>query len=318
MFTSVKTYLAQDWEAFEKLFSETIASDVNILDKVNRYVAEHGGKQLRPMLCLLFARLAGGACNCNSIRCAVASEMIHTATLMHDDVADESGVRRGFPTLNALLNPTAAVLVGDYWLSRGVSVLLDTGDPEIFRYFTICLGDLAKGEMFQIEKASALDTTYGDYIYIIAHKTASLFAASMKSGVHSVTADEAKIKAAGQFAYHLGLAFQMRDDILDYSPQLAIGKPTGQDIKERKITIPLIGALQNAPEAEGKGLLANVDAGACDGVLPFVQKYDGIAYAQKMLREQTASAVESLEAFAPCRARDMLSALAQSLTLRNK
>ncbi len=318
MLDSVKAYLAEDWEAFEKLFAESIASDVSILDKVNLYIAEHGGKQLRPMLCLLFARLAGGGCNCNSIRCAVASEMIHTATLMHDDVADESNVRRGFPTLNALLNPTAAVLVGDYWLSRGVSVLLDTGDSDIFRFFTICLGDLAKGEMFQIEKASALDTTYGDYIYIIAHKTASLFAAAMKSGVRSITSDDDKIAAAGEFANHLGLAFQMRDDILDYSPQLAIGKPTGQDIKERKITIPLIGALQNAPERERKSILADVDAGVYDGVLPFVQKYDGIGYAQKILREQTLAAVAALEAFAPCQARDILSALGESLTLRNK
>jgi len=318
MIAEVKEYLAEDWKSFERLFETSIASGVDVLNKVNRYIAERSGKQLRPMLCLLAARLCSGSCNESSIRSAVAAEMIHNATLMHDDVADQSDIRRGFPTVSAMLSPTAAVLVGDYWLSRGVATVLDTNDSEIFRYFTICLGELAEGEMFQIEKAGALDTGYDDYIYIIAHKTSSLFCASMKSGAHSVTTDAEKIDAVNSFAYHLGLAFQMRDDILDYSPQLAIGKPVGQDITERKITLPLIGAFCNAGEAAAKEILADIDAGRYDGVLSFVTVNRGIEYAQNVLEKETALAVAALEMFEDGPAKDLLSRLAQSLCLREK
>ena len=316
MTAAVKEFLGGDWTSFERLFAESLDSRITILNKVNRYLAERSGKQLRPMLCLLAARLCAGACSEASVRCAVAAEMIHTATLLHDDVADQSDTRRGSPTVNALMSPQAAVLVGDFWLSRGVAAILDADNSEIFRYFTICLGDLAEGEMFQIEKAESLDTSFEDYIYIISHKTSALFRAAMKSGARSVGASADEIKAVDAFAKHLGHAFQMRDDILDYSPELSIGKPTGQDIRERKITLPLIGALENAGTAAREALIADIAAGRYDGVLPFVLENGGIAYAQRVLEEETARAVAVLDIFPDGKARRLLSALARSLCLR--
>lgn len=343
MTAAVKEFLGSDWRSFEQLFAKSLDSRIGILNKVNRYLAERSGKQLRPMLCLLAARLCGGLCKEATIRCAVAAEMIHTATLLHDDVADQSDTRRGNPTVNALMSPQAAVLVGDFWLSRGVAAILDADDSEIFRYFTVCLGDLAEGEMFQIEKAGSLDTSYEDYIYIISHKTSALFRAAMKSGARSVAASPEAVAAVDAFAMHLGHAFQMRDDILDYSPELSIGKPTGQDIRERKITLPLIGAFENAGAAEcaaeaggapgagvssrgsegpglvsfdREGIVAEIEAGRFDSVLPFVQQWGGIGYAQQVLERETSLAVDSLSSFPDIPARRLLCDLARSLCLR--
>ena len=316
MTEAVKAYLGEDWKAFERLFEESLSSRIDILNKVNRYMVERSGKQLRPMLCLLAARLCADSCTPASIRCAVASEIIHTATLMHDDVADKSDIRRGFPTVSAMLSPRAAVLVGDFWLSRGVASILDAGDSEIFRYFTVCLGELAEGEMFQIEKAESLDTVLDDYIYIISHKTSSLFCAAMKSGARSVGASDEAVAAVEAFALHLGRAFQMRDDILDYSPSLSIGKPTGQDIRERKITLPLLGAFKNAGAAARAALVADIEAGHYDGVLPFVLEHGGNEYAQQVLEKETALAVDALASFPDSAARRLLSDLARSLCLR--
>ena len=316
MTAAVKEYLGEAWKEFERLFEETLDSRIDILNKVNRYIVERSGKQLRPMLCLLAAQLCAGCCTDASVRSAVAAEMIHTATLMHDDVADKSDTRRGFPTVSAMLSPRAAVLVGDFWLSRGVGAILGTCDGEIFRNYTLCLGELAEGEMFQIEKAAALDTTLEDYIYIISYKTSSLFRAAMKSGACSVGASEEAMKAVDCFALHLGHAFQMRDDILDYSPSLDIGKPTGQDIRERKITLPLIGAFENAGPQVRAEVVADIEAERYDSVLPFVMEHDGIGYAQKVLERETALAIASLDAFPDSDARRILISLAQSLCSR--
>ena len=316
MTSAVKGYLGEDWTQFERLFSGSLESRIDILNKVNRYLAERSGKQLRPMLCLLAARLCAGECNDATIRCAVAAEMIHTATLLHDDVADQSDTRRGNPTVKAMMSAQAAVLVGDFWLSRGVAAILDADDSDIFRYYTVCLGFLAEGEMFQIEKADRLDTSFEDYIYIISRKTSALFRAAAKSGARSVGASEDAIAAVDDFALHLGLAFQMRDDILDYSPELSIGKPTGQDVRERKITLPLLGAFENAGAAARAGIIADIEAGRFDGVLPFVEVNGGIGYAQKVLESETALAVSALDCFPDGDARRLLTALARSLCLR--
>ncbi|MBQ3658787.1 MAG: polyprenyl synthetase family protein [Bacteroidales bacterium] len=316
MIAAVKEYLGQDWKAFEKLFAETLVSRIPVLNKVNEYLIGRSGKQLRPMLCMLASRLCSGICSPASIRCAVASEMIHTATLLHDDVADASDTRRGAPTVRALISPTASVLVGDYWLSRGVITLIDACEKTTLRDFSECLGDLAEGEMFQIEKAESLDTTLDDYIYIIAHKTSSLFRAAMKSGARNVGCTAAQLEAIDAFALHLGLAFQMRDDILDYSPGLDIGKPTGQDILERKITLPLIGAFENAGDVARAAVVSDIAADRFNKVLPFVQDNGGIEYSQKVLEKETDLAVAALASFPDSPAKALLCGLARSLCLR--
>lgn len=337
MVSRVKEYLAEDWTQFEQLFAQRLASRIPILNKVNEYLMERSGKQLRPMLCLLAARLCTGHCSPGSISSAAASELIHTATLLHDDVADEADTRRGRPTVSALISPRASVLVGDYWLSRGVMALIEDCGKDTFGDFAMCLNDLAEGEMFQIEKAAALDTDYDDYIYIISHKTASLFRAAVKTGAREAGASSEQIAALDEFAHHLGLAFQMRDDIFDYSPSLSLGKPTGVDIRERKITLPLLGAFENAggaaveagdgvssdkPSTSGTAgsvrerIVADIKSERFDGVLQFVQQWNGLGYAQKVLEQETAQAVGALESFPDSPARQLLSDLARSLCLR--
>ena len=316
MYSEVKAYLGENWQQFERLFADRLESGIPILNKVNAYILERNGKQLRPALCMLAALLCADECSGASVCCAVASEMIHTATLLHDDVADDSDTRRGSPTVSALISPKASVLVGDYWLARGVMSLLDSCGEDTFRDFASCLDDLARGEMLQIEKAASLDTTFDDYISIISCKTASLFRAAMKCGARNSGASEAQVAAIDAFALHLGLAFQMRDDILDYSPSLAIGKPTGVDIRERKITLPLLGAFENAGAEARAELLGDVDNDRFDGVMGFVAENGGIEYAQAVLVRETALAVASLADFADSEAKDLLVRLAQSLCLR--
>lgn len=298
------------------LFEKKLHCEIPILNKVNKYLLGRSGKQLRPVLTMLAAHLCTGHCSQASVSCAVASEMIHTATLLHDDVADNSDTRRGSPTVSALISPRASVLVGDYWLARGVTTLIDMCNSETFRYFSVCLDDLSRGEMFQIEKAASLDTTYDDYIHIISCKTASLFRAAMKSGARNSGCTDEQLEIVDSFALHLGLAFQMRDDILDYSPSLSIGKPTGVDIRERKITLPLICAFENAGAAAREAVIKDIDGGHTEGVISFVGEYGGIEGAQAILERETALATGLLDAFPDSAAKKLLCSLAGSLCLR--
>lgn len=316
MIEAAKAYLAEDWQKFADLLQSQLGSRVDILNKVNEYLMERSGKQLRPLLCMLAARLCGGECREKTIRLAASCEMVHTATLLHDDVADESPLRRGAPTVSAMISPTASVLIGDYWLSRAVDLLSQDGDREVIRYFSRCLNDLAEGEMFQIEKAALMDTCYDDYIRIITYKTASLFMVSVMCGAHSVECSEEAFESLREYARYLGLAFQMRDDILDYSPELAIGKPVLQDVRERKITLPLLGAFENAGAAARADIVARIENGQYDGMLEFVRDNGGIEYAQNILEEHTSKAIEALSPFAGCRAKEILSVLADSLSFR--
>ena len=232
--------------------------------------------------------------------------------------ADASDTRRGVPTVSALLSPEAAVLVGDFWLARAVNAIINYCSKETFSDFALCLDNLAEGEMFQIEKAESLDASLEDYIYIIEHKTAALFRAAMKGGARNSGCTPAQLEAMDSFALHLGRAFQIRDDILDYSPQLALGKPTGVDIAERKITLPLLGAFENAGEGERARVVADIDAGRYGGVPGFVEENDGIEYAQQVLEHETLLALEALEPFGPCRAKELLVGLARQMSFREK
>lgn len=316
MIEAAKAYLAEDWNKFERLFQSQLESRVDILNKINSYLAERSGKQLRPLLCMLAARLCSGVCNENTIRFAASCEMVHTATLLHDDVADSSPLRRGSPTVSAMVSPTASVLLGDYWLARAVDLLTDADDREVIRYFSSCLNDLAEGEMFQIEKAAGMDTDFDDYIRIITHKTASLFMVSVMCGAHSVTCPDNQFRALCEYARCLGLAFQMRDDILDYSPELSTGKPVLQDVRERKITLPLLGAFANAGSAVRSEIVSRIKNGDYDGMLDFVHGNGGIEYAQKILEEYTLKAISALSVFAGGRVRELMESLATSLSLR--
>lgn len=319
MYKDIQKFLGQSWEEFRQKFKESLKSEMPLLDKVNTYVAAHGGKQLRPTFTLLIAKALRGFCDDYVISCAAAAELLHTATLLHDDVADDSPVRRGAPTVRALYSPTSSVLVGDFWLSRAVDLVIDHPDKRVLKVFSKCLNDLAEGEMLQLEKANTLDTTEDDYISIIYRKTASLFEASILSAAYSVKADDRELAACKGYAYHIGLAFQIMDDILDYSPEYASGKPTGQDIREKKITLPLLGLFEAAPKKIGKEIrerMRNADSELAADAIRLVKEYDGCGYALKRLREESEMALRAISCFKDSEARDYLERLAGHMAVR--
>lgn len=315
----VQQYLGKAWTDFQRCFAESLESDIPLLDKTNQYLLGHGGKKLRPLFTLLIAKALRGDCNERVVRCAAASELLHTATLMHDDVADNAPTRRGVPTMMTVYSPTTAVLLGDYWLSKAMDLIIDHPDKRVLHIFSKCLADLASGEMLQLEKAEKTDTTEDDYRRIIYCKTTSLFEACMVSAACSVEASEEEIERCRIYARHIGQAFQMRDDMLDYSPELSIGKPTGQDILEKKITLPLFGLFEKAPRSvvrEVRRRMKNPDAELVSDVFAWVRQYDAMSYAREKLDAEIRQAVEVLAAFPASPSRDYLEQMAGMIAIR--
>lgn len=313
---SILTYLGADWDRTVELIRSSLASDIELLNDTNLSILGHSGKQLRPMMALLIAKACGdGRLNEDSIRFAAAVELLHNATLLHDDVADESETRRGVPTVASLLGSTPSVLVGDFWLVKAVDAVLGAVNhsEEVTRLFSKTLGDLAEGEMLQLQKAASGDTCEDDYMRIIYSKTASLFVAGCVAAAISVDADDEIKTAARQYAVSLGLAYQVKDDIMDYEGG-DIGKPTGVDIKEQKITLPLLGAMKNAPEEEERirGMVSDI-GGHPENVkviIEFVKENGGIAFAEERLNELCRKAVDALSVIPDSEAKGFLAELA--------
>ena len=296
-----------------------LLSDVPLLDSFNSSILSNSGKMLRPMISLLVSR-ALGQVTPDSIRFAAAAELLHNATLMHDDVADLSTERRGQPTLYSLVGPTAAVLVGDFWLSKAVEVVYECETrTDAVKLFTRTMSDLSEGEMLQMEKAGRADTDEADYFRIIYCKTASLFVATAVSAAISVGASEERVEAVRKYARNLGIAFQIKDDILDYDGTGELGKPVGQDILEQKITLPLLGALKGSPrEAEIRSMVRDIQDHPenCDMIRSFVRDNSGIEYAVNCLRQYVCEAVGALDAVPDSPAKDYLKAIAEFNSFR--
>lgn len=319
--SKVKIFLGDDWKAFESLIAEVLHSSTDLLNMINGRVLSCSGKQLRPMLALLSARACGEA-NEISIRCATASELIHTATLLHDDVADNSPVRRGQPTIMSLFGPSVSVLVGDYWLSKAMALLVGCAGDNIILAFSKALEELAEGELLQLQKASTADTVMDDYLKIISCKTASLFKAAVLGGAYSVQASDECLGAMKAYAGDLGLAFQMRDDIFDYMPQMSVGKNLGVDILEQKITLPLLEALKNAGAAKAEEIRDKVRNISEHNeyrkeIMDFVNEYDGIGCAEKVLENYSRRAVSHLSVLPDSEERELLEQLALYVGVRN-
>ncbi|MBQ0094046.1 MAG: polyprenyl synthetase family protein [Bacteroidales bacterium] len=312
------SFLGKDWTELQRLIREALSSDISLLQKVNDKLYSRAGKQLRPMVSLLMARAcsADGRANADSCHFAAAAELLHNATLLHDDVADSGTIRRGMPTLSAEMGPTAAVLVGDYWLSSAVNtVLAASSNIKVIRLFARTLGDLAKGEMLQLQNAATGNTTEEDYFKVIYCKTASLFETAGVSGAVSVNASEQKLEAARRYASSLGTAFQIRDDILDYEGGEKLGKPMGVDLAEKKITLPLIGAFYNAPAQEKairrKITRIHLHPEYVQEIHGFVLENGGVDYAAAKLDEYVERAVGALEIFDDSVQKDYLVQIAQ-------
>ncbi len=315
----VKTYLGNDWTAVQQRIASALQSDIALLNSTNGSILSHSGKQLRPLLALMMARACSGVSPVSdaTVRYAAASELLHNATLLHDDVADDSDRRRGVPTIMSLMGPSVSVLVGDYWLVKAVDLVLgdSDGDMRVIRLFSKTLSDLAEGEMLQLQKAQNGDTCEADYLRIIYNKTASLFETACVSAAISVGASEAFEKAAKDYAVALGLAFQIKDDILDYSGTDSVGKHLGVDILEQKITMPLLGAFVNAGENKEKRvreLVKNIvdHPEYRDEIVEFVKANGGLEYSVNQLDKYVAQAVDALSVFPDSAEKEMLKELA--------
>ena len=305
-----------------KLILDSLESDIELLNRTNRALLDHPGKQLRPILALLVARAIGGRVNDDTLRFAAASELLHNATLLHDDVADGSAERRGRPTVMSLLGSRASVLLGDFWLVRAVARILEASreSNRVIRIFADTLADLAEGEMLQLQKASAGDTQEADYQRIIYNKTASLFVAAALSAAISAQATPAQEEAVRSYAENLGMAFQIKDDIFDYQENVSIGKPVGQDLQEQKITLPLLGALQAAPEQEASVRRMVTQIGEHPEyqaeIVAFVKTRGGMDYAVARLDEYVDKAIAALDVLPQGEDRQALADLARFVSER--
>ena len=314
---SVREYLGDDWKAVKEKIETSLMSDIALLNSTNSTILSNSGKQLRPLLALLIARACSGhQISEATVRYAAASELLHNATLLHDDVADNSEQRRGMPTIMSLMGPSVSVLVGDYWLVKAMELILGSseGDHLVIKIFSKTLSDLAEGEMLQLQKAQSGDTCEDDYLRIIYSKTASLFEAACVSAAISVNASQEYRKAAKDYAVALGIAFQIKDDILDYSGTASVGKPLGVDILEQKITMPLLGAMMNAPaeEVRIRGLVKGIvdHPENRDDIVAFVTENAGLEYAVQQLDKYVAQAVDALSVLPLSKERDLLEGLA--------
>jgi octaprenyl-diphosphate synthase len=316
----IKAPVAKEMEEFEVKFRSSMKSTVPLLDKITRYIVKRKGKQLRPMFVFLSAKVCGEM-NESTYRAASLIELLHTATLVHDDVVDDSNERRGFFSVNALWKNKIAVLVGDFLLSRGLILSVDNKDFHLLGLVSTAVREMSEGELLQIEKARKLDIDETVYYEIIRKKTASLIASCCACGAASVTTDENTIAKMSSFGEAVGIAFQIKDDLFDYGDGSNIGKPTGIDIKEKKMTLPLIYALNQASWLEKRRIINvvknnNNDPKKVAEVISFVISSGGIQYAEKKMREYSQKALDILSEFKESPSRTSLSELVKYTTER--
>lgn len=308
-------------DLFEEKFKQSMRSTVPLLDKITHYIVKRKGKQLRPMFVFLSAKLCGEISE-SSYRAASLIELLHTATLVHDDVVDDSNLRRGFFSVNALWKNKIAVLVGDYLLSRGLLLSVENDEHHLLKIVSNAVREMSEGELLQIEKARRLDISEEIYFDIIRQKTASLIASCCAAGAQSVKADDVTIEKMRLFGELTGIAFQLKDDLFDYGSG-DIGKPTGIDIKEQKMTLPLIYALSKANYSVKRKLINivknnNNDPEKVKYVIDYVLTSGGIEYTQNIMLNYRQRALDILHQFNDSDAKNSLKELVMYTTERSK
>lgn len=297
---NIQALVGQEMKDFEPTFRSSMQSHVVLLDKIMGYIVKRKGKQMRPMFVFLTAKMCGGVTEA-TFRGAALIELLHTATLVHDDVVDDANYRRGFFSVNALWKNKIAVLVGDYLLSRGLLLSIDNGDFELLKIVSVAVREMSEGELLQIEKARKLDITEEVYFEIIRQKTASLIASCCGVGAASAGVDKEMIQKAKLVGEKIGLAFQMKDDLFDYGTN-EIGKPVGIDIKEKKMTLPLIYTLNNSSDKTKKHIINLVKNKShqpekVHEVIELVKETDGIAYTTRKMQQLLDEAVAMINEF---------------------
>ncbi len=313
--------IAAELKIFESRFKDSVKSNVPLLDRIMKYVVKTKGKQLRPMFVLLSARMAGGI-NESTYRAASLVELLHTATLVHDDVVDESMERRGVFSVYALWKAKVSVLVCDYLLAKGLLLSLDNDDFQILKILSRAVKEMSEGELLQLEKSRSLNLDEEIYFKIITHKTASLLASACAAGAYSACKDELVTEKMRLFGEKVGIAFQIKDDLFDYGKE-DVGKPTGNDIKEKKLTLPLIYTLNHVDRKLRKELIyiiknQNKQRDKIDYVISQVEATGGIDYATEKMNGFRKSALEILNEFPDNEVRQTLADLVNFTTDRKK
>lgn len=319
--TQIQSPIAKEMADFEKKFHSFMKSKVKLLDHITHYIVKRKGKQMRPMFVFLTAGVSGGISEA-TYRGAALIELLHTATLVHDDVVDDANYRRGFFSVNALWKNKVAVLVGDYLLSRGLLLSVDNGDFGLLKIVSNAVREMSEGELLQMAKSRNLDITEEVYYTIIRQKTASLIASCCSVGAATATTDQGLIERMRLFGEKVGMAFQIKDDLFDYG-QDVVGKPVGIDIKEKKLTLPLIYSLNHATWLEKKKIIylirnKNEDKKSVNEVISFVKKSGGLEYAEGIMNDFYREALAILDGFPQSDYRDSLSELVRYTIERKK
>jgi octaprenyl-diphosphate synthase len=318
----IKAPIADDLRIFDKKFRDSFHTSVPLLDRITRYIVKRKGKQMRPILVMLSAKTIGDITE-STYHAASFIELLHTASLVHDDVVDDSYERRGFFSINALWKNKIAVLVGDFLLARGLLLSVDNGEYELLRIVSDATREMSEGELLQIEKARGLNLDEEIYFEIIRKKTASLIAACCASGAKSAGANKETTGLFHLFGTYLGIAFQIKDDLFDYEKSNLTGKPNGIDLKEKKLTLPVIHMLNNLPAAERRkymGIIRNHHDkhDKVNSLIEAVNQSGGIEYARKKMDEYKDKALDILAGFPESEARTALEKLVIYTTLRNQ
>jgi octaprenyl-diphosphate synthase len=322
LINKIKSPIEQELRDFEPYFKKSLQSDIPLLATILNFLYRTKGKQLRPMFVFLSAKLHGNT-NEFSQLAACSVELLHTATLVHDDVVDESYERRGTFSVNALWRNKLAVLVGDYILAKGLQLQLEHKKYNFLHLISRAVQDMAEGEILQMKKSRKLDINDDVYFEIIRKKTASLIATSMAIGTASVTDDQEKIEKMYRIGQDVGIAFQIKDDIFDYQAKGILGKPTGNDIKEKKITLPLLFVLNNAEPVERRRILGliktkNKNSAVVNELIQMVIQKGGLDYAAQKMSEFKDKAIAGLMEFDDGEARESLIELMEYITTRQK
>lgn len=322
--SQIKKPILQEMELFEKKFYQSMSSKVALLNRITYYIVNRKGKQMRPMFVFLTAKMiSGGKIDERTYRGALVIELIHTATLVHDDVVDDSNRRRGFFSINALWKNKIAVLVGDYLLSKGLLLSIDNGDFDLLKIISVAVREMSEGELLQIEKARRLDITEDVYYEIIRQKTATLIAACCSLAACSVEPNNQElIEKMRKFGELIGMAFQIKDDLFDYTDE-AIGKPTGIDIKEQKMTLPLIHVLNTCSDKEKSWLINSIknhnkDQKRVKEVIQFVKDKKGLQYAEQIMYQFKDEALALIKNFPETEYKQSLEAMVDYVIVRKK
>ncbi len=318
---AIKAPINSELKKFEKHFREAMRSPVPLLDRITYYIVRRKGKQVRPMFVFLSAKLCGDTTDA-TFNAASFIEILHTASLVHDDVVDDSNERRGFFSVNALWKNKIAVLVGDFLYSKGMLLALQHKHYRLLEIISVAIQAMSEGELLQIEKARRLDIDEAIYYDVIRQKTASLIASACAAGAASTTEDEVLINRMHTFGEKIGIAFQIRDDLFDFGTD-DVGKPLGIDIKEKKMTLPLIYALQNASKADKRRIIRtikkyNEQPEKVKEVIEFVRESGGLEYTRQAMYDYRDQAFELLHQFPHSPVRQALEELVMFVTDREK